>query len=44
MSPRDLLYSLDSENYYLALNSCDIRFDMIVENETINEEEDELEM
>ncbi|MCT4618242.1 MAG: DUF6075 family protein [Marinisporobacter sp.] len=43
-SPRELLYSLDSKNYYLALNSCDIRFDVIVENEIVNEDEDELEM
>lgn len=43
-SPRELLYSLDSENYYLALTSCDIRFDEIAENEIVNEDENELEM
>lgn len=41
ISPRELLYSLDSSNYYLALNSCDIRFDMTVENEVETEDDDE---
>lgn len=44
MSPKEILYSLDSNNYYLALSSCDIRFGMTLENENEVEEDEELEL
>lgn len=43
-SPLELLYSLDAENYYLAVSGCDIRFDVTAENEIVYEDENELEM